>query len=106
MSDSRLRLLQRHSKEYPTLSRMARDILAVPASSTDSERAFSQAKLFETDRRNRLSASSLEALMVLHSAYASNLVTIEGMVALRAEHSHMKGTLLTAPMDVDDEDSE
>lgn len=83
---------------------MARDYLAAPASSTDSERTFSQAKLFGTDRRTKLCASNLEAMLVLHSAFSNDLLSVEGMNALRADHSHMKGDLFTAPDDAEDSD--
>lgn len=51
-----IRWWQYHQFEYPNLSRMARDYLAIPASSTSSERAFSSAKHLVTDTRTRLSS--------------------------------------------------
>jgi hypothetical protein len=78
---------QRHSFEYPTLARMARDYLAVPASSTDSERVFSHAKLFGTDRRASLGCENFEAVQILRSALSSGLLTIEQMAQYRAQHA-------------------
>lgn len=48
---------------------MARDYLAVPGSSTSSERAFSSARHINTEFRNRLGPDTFEALQVLKSAY-------------------------------------
>ena len=48
---------------------MARDFLAVQGSATPSERAFSNASLTDTKRRNRISPSLFEALQILKSAY-------------------------------------
>jgi hAT family C-terminal dimerisation region len=67
---------------------MAKDYLAIPASSTDSERAFSAARLIGTERRARLSAQNFEALQVLRSVYAANLITLSEMVKLRARYQH------------------
>ena len=55
--------------EYPTLSRIARDFLAIQGSATPSERAFSGGGITGTPNRNRLSTASFEALQVLKSAY-------------------------------------
>lgn len=56
---------------------MAKDYLAIPASSTDSERVFSVAGLIGTDRRNRLHPENFEALQVLRSAFNMGLNTVE-----------------------------
>jgi len=55
--------------EYPTLSRMARDYLAIQGSATPSERAFSGGGITGTPSRNRLSVASFEALQLLKSSY-------------------------------------
>jgi hypothetical protein len=64
---------------------MAKDYLAVPASSTDSERAFSAGRLIGTDHRARLTSENFEALQVLRSAYNQNWITAKEMMRLRAE---------------------
>lgn len=69
---------------------MAKDYLAIPASSTDSERVFSRAGLIGTDRRNRLHHTNFEALQVLRSAYATGLIDIEEMLTERARLSIRK----------------
>ncbi|EKM48247.1 uncharacterized protein PHACADRAFT_70898, partial [Phanerochaete carnosa HHB-10118-sp] len=51
---------------YPTLARMALDILGIPASSVSCERLFSRAKLVNTDRRSSLGSDIFEALEALN----------------------------------------
>jgi hypothetical protein len=55
--------------EYPNLSKMALDLLSIPAMSASPERLFSTAKLTVTDRRNRLSPQAIEALECLKLWY-------------------------------------
>lgn len=50
---------------FPHLSRMARDYLAVPGTSTPSERAFSGGRQLITDFRCSLSAETIAACMLL-----------------------------------------
>jgi hypothetical protein len=52
---------------YPHLSRMALDLLTIPAMSADAERVFSGCKQQMTYRRNRMSVKTLEALELLKS---------------------------------------
>ena len=54
-------------KEYPTLSVMAETFLAVPSTSTPSERAFSKGRLIIHHTRASLSAEKIRALMCLNS---------------------------------------
>ncbi|CAL5093664.1 unnamed protein product [Urochloa decumbens] len=54
-----------NSVEYPTLFRMARDVLAVPASTVASESAFSTGKRIISDLRSRLTPKNVEALICL-----------------------------------------
>jgi hypothetical protein len=49
--------------KYPILSRMARDVLAAPASTVASESAFSTSGRIINDHRTRLSGSTVEALI-------------------------------------------
>jgi hypothetical protein len=55
------------SKKYPNLSKMARDYLAIPATSTSSERLFSSGKHLISDTRNSLSPSTIQACQCLKS---------------------------------------
>jgi len=52
---------------FPNLSRMALDILSIPAMSADPERLFSGAKITISDRRNRLGIATIQALECLKS---------------------------------------
>ena len=54
-------------KNYPNLSRMALDVLSIPAMSADPERLFSGAKITISNRRNRLGILTVEALECLKS---------------------------------------
>jgi hypothetical protein len=56
---------QTNSTKYPTLGRMARDILVVPASTVASESAFSTGKCVLSDFRSRLIPKTVEALVCL-----------------------------------------
>jgi hypothetical protein len=62
-----LEFWSRHHGTWPNLARMARDFLAVPATSTPSERCFSRARLLLPYTRNRLTPSSIKRLMLLES---------------------------------------
>jgi len=54
-----------NSGRFPNLSKMARDYLAVPGTSTPSERAFSGGRQLITDFRCRLSGKTITACMLL-----------------------------------------
>ena len=56
---------QRNYHRYPVWGSLARDYLAIMASSVSSERAFSSAGITISKRRNRLKADIVEALQVL-----------------------------------------
>lgn len=51
--------------EFPILSKMALDVLSIPAVSAECERVFSQGKLTMTSQRHRMSATTLELLLCL-----------------------------------------
>jgi hypothetical protein len=71
-----------HAKVYPTLARIALDILPMQASSVPCERVFSAAKLIATDRRARLSPVVFEELQILKLAWRDRLLN---WAALNAE---------------------
>ena len=52
---------------YPNLSKMALNLLSIPAMSAAPERLFSSCKITITDRRNKLSVKVIEALECLRS---------------------------------------
>ena len=60
---------QHQAVEYPTLSQMAQDYLAIQGSATPSERAFSGGGITETPNCNHLSVTSFKALQLLKSTY-------------------------------------
>jgi hypothetical protein len=63
-----------HAQQYPTLSRMARDYLAVQGSSVASERAFSSAGLTDDLRCNRMEVQAFGKLQILKYAYRTNFL--------------------------------
>ncbi|CAD6977205.1 unnamed protein product, partial [Tilletia controversa] len=56
-----------NEKVFPTLSKLARIILAISGSSSAVERVFSQAALVSTNRRGSLSAASRDDLAAGHN---------------------------------------
>lgn len=54
-------------KVYPHLSKMALDLLSIPAMSAEVERLFSSCKITITDRRNRIGIDAVEAIECLKS---------------------------------------
>ncbi|KAE8219607.1 hypothetical protein CF319_g6726 [Tilletia indica] len=52
-----------NEKVFPNVSKLARLVLGIPGSSSSVERVFSQAALFSTHRRARLSAKSISQLV-------------------------------------------
>ena len=73
--DPRMWWLQ-HRTDYPALSHMALDILAVPAMSAEVERVFSSASLTITDRRNRLGGEVVEAIECQKSWLQSGIIEL------------------------------
>lgn len=62
-----------NESQYPTLARMARDYLAIPATSVPSEQCFSASKNLVTINRNRLKGKTIRACMCLNSWWADIL---------------------------------
>jgi hypothetical protein len=60
-------------RHYPNLSRMALDLLSIPAMASDVERLFSAAKLTLTDQRGAMYAETLELLQLLKSWNRSSI---------------------------------
>ena len=52
---------------YPNLSKMALDLLSIPAMSAEPERLFSDTKITLQDRRNRLGIGIIEAIECIKS---------------------------------------
>lgn len=68
--------------QYPILSRIAKDYLAIQGSAVSSERAFSSSGITTTARRNRLLPETIEALQLLKSGYR------EGHISAAGEATH------------------
>jgi hypothetical protein len=68
--------LQTHTETYPTLARIALDILPSQASSVPCERVFSSSKLTATDRRARLKAEIFEELQMLKATWSRTTVDL------------------------------
>ena len=62
--------------EFPRLSRLALDILAIPAMAADCERVFSIAKLMITSQRHRLQEDKIEKIQLLKHWMGENAVVI------------------------------
>jgi hypothetical protein len=60
-------LLPEQQRDYPNLSRMALDILSIPAMSASIERLFSSANITVSDRRNQLIPNTIEVIESLKS---------------------------------------
>ena len=58
---------ERQKRDFPNLSRMALDVLLIPAMAADPERLFSSAGLTVSDCRNSLSIKTIEALECIKS---------------------------------------
>jgi hypothetical protein len=56
-----------NTAEYPNLSRMARDILSIPATSATSERCFSRGRINMPFSRTRLAAEAMRAICCLQN---------------------------------------
>ena len=67
--------IQGHAVQYPTLSHIAQDYLAIPGSSVQSEHAFSSGHLTATKRHNRLTPEVFEALQILKGAYRNSHIS-------------------------------
>jgi hypothetical protein len=62
---------------YPNLSKMALNLLSIPAMSAAPERLFSSCKITITDRRNKLSVKVIETLECLRSWYQVQRLNLE-----------------------------
>ena len=73
--------LQDHRDEFPTLYKLAMNILPIKASSVPYERVFSSSKETTTARRNKLDPQIVEALQILKYGRknAKGLNFIEGL---------------------------
>lgn len=82
--------------EFPTLARMAQDILSIPLSSVSVERLFSSARDVIPYRRNRLSPEMLQNLLLLKSWYKNQ--------GSRSGHAEEEYSIDTEDMEPDSSD--
>ena len=68
--DDVLRWWKTHEAEFPNVAAMARDYLAIPATSAPSERLFSSGRQLVTDFRSRLSPATIRACQCLKSWFS------------------------------------
>jgi hypothetical protein len=65
-----------HKAGFPVLSRLAFDLLSIPAMSSECERAFSKAGYMVTGRRNGVEADIIEATEMLRSWVKAGVVSM------------------------------
>jgi hypothetical protein len=83
---------ERSEQLYPTLAIMAYDLFAMPAMSSECERAFSNAKRLVTDKRHRLKSEIIEADQCIKSWLKNGIANGQAIF-----------TNITAALDEDDE---
>jgi hypothetical protein len=94
-------LFQLNAHRYPTWASLARDYLAIMASSVSSERAFSSAGITISKRRNRLKADIVEALECLKCMFNHGLLFRE-VVAMGDLEQELEAAPTDCPMDFDE----
>ena len=62
-----------NERRLPILSAIAKCVLVIQASSTESERHFSSGSMIVNEKRSRLNESSIESLIVLPEAYLNKI---------------------------------
>jgi len=60
---------------FPRLAKLAKRVLAIPATSASSERTFSRAGLAVTEKRTNLDADSVTDLLVIHNYFLVIIAT-------------------------------
>jgi hAT family C-terminal dimerisation region len=75
---------ERYEAQYPSLARMAFDMLSIPAMSAECERVFSSAKILLSDRRARMKEDIIEASECLRAW----LLAEQREAALQASRIH------------------
>jgi hypothetical protein len=76
ITNSEHSIQQDHAKLFPTLSRIAKDICAILATSVPCEQLFSAGAEIVTDRHNCLGAERFEHLQVLKHAWHSDTMDL------------------------------
>jgi len=76
---------QDHAQLFPTLARIAIDVLPAQASSVPCERMFSGSKQIATDRRASLGPIVFEELVIMKSAWGPDLYDMAAWNGLQVE---------------------
>jgi hypothetical protein len=82
------KLFKHHSIQYPTISRIAKDYLAIQGSAVASERAFSSGGITGTARRSCLQPATFEALQLLKSAYRQGHISATSQAEFAAPYDN------------------
>ena len=93
-----LQINQLNASRYPIAASLARDYLAIMASSVSSEGAFSSAGITLSKRRNQLKGDIVEALQCLKCMYHNNLIFREVVVA-KDEEAELEDELVATDID-------
>ncbi|ENH69324.1 Putative AC transposase [Fusarium oxysporum f. sp. cubense race 1] len=72
-----------HQGQFPMISQLALDMLAIPAMATDCERSFSLAKLTLTTQRLSMTTETLEKLQCLKNWVRHGAVKLGATIVLR-----------------------
>jgi hypothetical protein len=83
-------MFQTNSKIYPTLAKIALDVLPAQASSVPCERLFSAGKQVADDRRSRLGAERFEQLQMLKFAWKQEQVNFAAWNSGRVEEVNVE----------------
>lgn len=99
--------VQFNAKRYPVWASLARDYLAIMASSVSSEHAFSQGGITISKRRNRLKGDVVEALQCLKCSLRHDLLFREAgpSSALEPEVSDVESGLDEPDSDINEIES-
>ena len=93
---------QLNAHRYPTWASLARDYLAIMASSVSSERAFSSAGITISKRRNRLKGDLVEPLQCMKCIYHNDLLFREVQVSSEIEKELDSEEVIDMDMDLDE----
>jgi hypothetical protein len=78
---------RKHHHEYPTLSRIAQPLLAIPATSVASKKVFSQNSRIITDHRSNLKPEDISNLVLLKGSWSAVEVKKDRKRKLEVEES-------------------
>ena len=93
-----LQINQLNASRYPIAASLARDYLAIMASSVSSEHAFSSAGITLSKWCNQLKGDIVEALQCLKCMYHNNLIFREVVVA-KDEEAELEDELVATDID-------